>query len=112
MTRSPRGPKNRCTALLHAEVALREVAVDVVVAGEETAGTDLGEPCLEVLAHGRLVVAGVDVHEVQARVGDARRRLDRRRAPDPLRSANRARRARVSASNASCWGCSTLATST
>jgi hypothetical protein len=67
---------------LHVELSLGKVAVDVVVSGEDSPRPDLAEPRLEVLLHGSVIVARVDVDEVEISVWDLRRCLDRGHPPD------------------------------
>mmetsp|Transcript_140938 Transcript_140938/g.450672 ORF Transcript_140938/g.450672 Transcript_140938/m.450672 type:complete len:219 (+) Transcript_140938:495-1151(+) len=52
------------------EVALRKLAVHEVVAREDAAHPDLRPPSADVGDDAREVVAGVQVHEVELRVGD------------------------------------------
>ena len=66
----------------HAEHAGGEGAVDVVVAGDDAARAHLRVPRSEVLEDGVVIVTRVDVDEVEARVGDVARSLDRRGAHD------------------------------
>jgi len=62
----PPGPEEGIHRRFHSEPALRQVAVHIIVTGDDAARPDLGEPQLEILADRVLVVTGIDVDDVEA----------------------------------------------
>src|SRR4051812_29303734 len=59
----------------HTEVPLGEMAIGIVMSGEDATGLELGVPGVEVLENRLVVVAGVNVDEVKRAVGNALCRL-------------------------------------